>query len=138
MYRLGNEFVWAVVIVLALLWAVAPVALHGQEASGIRGVVYVDFNGNGQRDAGEPGQAGVTVATGEGEARVTSVSDGAGGYMLAVAGGQYALMCARATGNMSSAWQCGQVMAPTANANVALAPLRLFLPVVAGGAQWLR
>lgn len=133
MHRLGNEFVWAVVIVLVRLLAVAPVALHGQAASGISGVVYVDFNGNGQRDAGEPGQAGVTVATGEGAERVTSVSDSAGGYALAVGVGQYALMCVRSTGNMSSAWRCGNVTAPTANANVALAPVRLFLPLVVGG-----
>lgn len=134
MFRLGNEFVWAVVIVLALLWAAVPVALHGQAATGIRGVVYVDFNGNGQRDAADPGQAGVTVATGEGEARITSVSDGAGSYVLAVGVGQYVLMCERATGNMSSAWRCGNVTAPTASANVALAPVRLFLPAIMGGA----
>src|SRR5690606_13315864 len=66
----------------ALLWLACGCALAQAPAPG--GVVYEDANGNGQRDAGEPGIAGVAVSNG----RAVTRTDANGRYELPMAAGQ--------------------------------------------------
>ncbi|MCX6944093.1 MAG: hypothetical protein NT173_04930, partial [Opitutales bacterium] len=60
---------------LTLVLAVRSAAV----AAPVHGVVFDDRNGNGGRDAGEPGLAGVGVSDG----RTVVPTDAAGGYAFA-------------------------------------------------------
>ncbi|MFC5290891.1 SdrD B-like domain-containing protein [Actinokineospora guangxiensis] len=51
-----------------------------EKAGSLSGVVYEDLNGNGVRDDGEPGIAGVTVTATSGDRELTTVTDGQGAY----------------------------------------------------------
>ncbi|MCY2924643.1 MAG: hypothetical protein NT031_04265 [Planctomycetota bacterium] len=53
------------------------------ERGAVRGWVFVDYNGNGVRDPGEPGLAGVTVNVGSGRSAVT---DANGFYLIPTRG----------------------------------------------------
>jgi large repetitive protein len=57
----------------------------GEVGQGLAGFVYVDSNGNGTRDAGEPGIAGVTVAAAPlgGGTPVNATTDASGAYLFA-------------------------------------------------------
>lgn len=57
----------------------------GELGQGLGGFVYVDSNGNGARDASEPGIAGVTLTATPlgGGAAVTISTDGSGAYLFA-------------------------------------------------------
>lgn len=65
------------IIVAGLLYGLMPLAAVAETA---KGTVYEDANGNGQRDTGEPGVAGVLVSNGEAVVR----TDDAGNYRIAL------------------------------------------------------
>lgn len=71
----------ALVLVLALAAGPAGSAIAGDAAATtMAGTVFEDRNGNGRRDAGEPGIAGVRLSNG----RDLVASDAQGGYDIAV------------------------------------------------------
>lgn len=71
------------VCMLGLLFCAAGVATADAPAS-LGGVVYDDRDGDGRRDRGEPGIAGVLVSNG----RALAETDAAGRYRIAIAPGQ--------------------------------------------------
>lgn len=64
----------------AATWIAGPEIIHGRGGEEIRGVVFEDLNGDGRRQRGEDGIAGVLVSNGLDVVR----TDASGGYRLAV------------------------------------------------------
>jgi hypothetical protein len=63
-------------------WCVGALVAFAVQAAPVSGVVYADRNGNGVRDAGEPGVAGVAVSNQD----AVVMTDASGRYMLPGAG----------------------------------------------------
>ncbi|MBX3462424.1 MAG: hypothetical protein KF830_04585 [Planctomycetes bacterium] len=68
-------------------------AVGGEPGNDVCGSVFLDANGNGQRDPGEAGAAGITVMLGDIPGSPTRVTDGNGNYCFTgVAPGSYLVM----------------------------------------------
>lgn len=84
----------------------------GEIGQGLSGLVYVDSNGNGLHDNGEPGIAGVTVTatnTGTGVA-ITQTTDASGAYVFAdLPAGTYTLAETQPAGYADGAEQIGSL-----------------------------
>jgi SdrD B-like domain/Domain of unknown function DUF11 len=91
----------------------------------VSGVVFNDTNGNGSRDAGETGRAGVTVTVQGVGAAVTAITDADGAYRLEVKGTTATITVTPPANLAVSTSNNPQTVAITPNGGVTAAPVGL-------------